>query len=180
LTVIVGLAHKGRVYLGADSVATTGWHSRIHLVEPKVWQQGGCVFGLTGSTREQQIIEHRLQVPERKADVDVLRWLAVDFVDALRQARKDSGHDEKLTTGPEVGCHFMMGVGGRLFILYDSYAFVEQPHGYAIGSGGELAIGSLHTSRLFMKQPEKRIEAALQAACYNNNTCAPPFTYVSI
>lgn len=178
MTVIVGLPYKGRVYLGGDSAATSGWHSRLHLIESKVWEQGGCVFGLTGGCREAQIIQHRLPVPERKDGVDVLRWLAVDFVDALRQARKDSGHDEKLTTGPEVGCHFMMGVKGRLFVLFNDYSFVEQPHGYAIGSGGDLAIGSLHTSRLLMKQPTKRIAAALQAAAYNN-TCAPPFTYVN-
>lgn len=179
MTVIVGLPHNGRVYLGGDSAGTTGWYSRIHLVEPKVWAQRDCVFGFTGDVREQQIIKHCLKVPERKDDADILHWLAVDFTNAHRQARKDAGHDEKRDNGPEVGCHFMMGVEDRLFILFDDYSFAEQPHGYAIGSGGDLAIGSLHTSRLLLKRPAKRIEAALQAACYNNNCCTPPFTYVN-
>jgi ATP-dependent protease HslVU (ClpYQ) peptidase subunit len=178
LTVIVALPHRGVVYMGGDSAATCGY-SRLHLVESKVWKQGDCVFGLTGGTREAQIIQHRLQVPTRTEHDDLLRWITVPFIDALRQARKDSGYDEKQTTGPEVGPHFLMGVEGRLFFIDSLYGIVEQPHGYAIGSGGNLAIGSLHTSRLIWKQPMKRLDAALKAACYNDSFCAPPFTFVN-
>ena len=80
MTVIVAIPHNGRVYMGADSRAVQGW-SIIELAEPKLWKQGGMLFGFTGAIREQQILQFATPIPARSDDVDVLHWLGVRRVD---------------------------------------------------------------------------------------------------
>jgi ATP-dependent protease HslVU (ClpYQ) peptidase subunit len=177
VTVLVGVVHNGRTWVGADS-ATTNGDVVAASTQPKVWQQGDFVFACTGALREQQIIQHRVTLPNMNDSTDVLRYLCIDFADALRQARKDSGFDEKVTTGQELGPVLLIGYEDRLFTM-DSYYAVEEFADFAArGCGRELAMGSLHTTAGIWRDPRKRITAALEAACSVNAYCKPPFTIV--
>jgi hypothetical protein len=177
MTIIVAIPHNGRVYMGGDSAGANSRELEIR-VEPKVWIKDDIVFGGTKSFRELQILQYRLAVPRRDDD-DIMRWLVVDFIDAIRATRKDAGYDEKGDDGLEVGPQLMVGVAGRLFSIERDYQVYERPDGHAIGCGFQLALGSLHTSSAFWTSPRRRIEAALAAACAASPGCEPPFTVLS-
>ena len=175
MTVLGGIAHEGRVHLGADTAETFGYQQ--FPVSSKLWRHGPMVFGGVGSTREAQIVEHRLQLPER-GNADLMRWLVNDFVDAIRTARREAGHEEKLTTGVERGPLLLFGAEGRLFTMDCAFALSEHTE-FAMGSGAAEALGSLHTSGQYAIGVQSRLTLALQAACAHNIYCAPPFTYLS-
>lgn len=44
MTCVVGIAHDGKVYIGADSAGTGGWQQRIRS-DLKVFTNGSMVFG---------------------------------------------------------------------------------------------------------------------------------------
>jgi ATP-dependent protease HslVU (ClpYQ) peptidase subunit len=173
VTVIAGLVHNGRVWLGADTASSTG---DFVLGAVKAWEQGDFIFAFTGCTREQQIIQHRVTLPAMVEGVDVLHYLVVDFTDAVRQARKDAGYHELHASGSEKAPTLLIGYEDRLFVMHCDYA-VSEHHDFAThGSGMEAAYGSLHTSAAIWRSPEKRIKAALAAACASNIYCRAPFT----
>ena len=176
MTVLVGIAHEGRVYMGADTAET--WGSKQYPLPSKLWRAGPFVFGAVGCSREAQIVQHRLQIPERHADVPLLRWLVNDFVDALRTAKNDAGYTEKTTAGVEQGPVLLFGIEGRLFTMASSFAIAEHRE-FALGSGSTAALGSLHTSGQYAIGVRTRLDLALQAACANDIYCAPPFTYLT-
>lgn len=181
MTVIVGIPHNDRVYLGGDAQGT-GQGSYDIRVEPKVWERDGLVFGSTSSFRAAQILRYRTTLPDLPEDAEdddaLWPWLVNDFVDALREARRAAGSETKFGDGSESGPQFMLGVVGRLFVVDTDYQVYEQPRGFAVGSGSPEARGSLHTSAGFWRSPERRIRAALEAACAIDPSCRPPFTIV--
>lgn len=73
----------------------------------------------------------------------------------------------------------MLGLRGRLFVLYSDYQVAEYPDGTAIGAGQTLARGSLHTSACYQMSVERRLTHALEAACTYDIYCSPPFTYLT-
>ena len=173
MTVLVGIAHEGRVYLGADTAETWGYQQ--YSVPTKLWAHAGFVFGATGCTRVGQIVEHRLVVPARSEGVNLMRWLVNDFTDAIRTAKREAGYEEKSTTGVEQGPMLLFGVAGRLFTMASSFAISEHSE-FAMGSGAAVALGSLHTSAQYAIGVRTRIDLALQAACAHDIYCKPPFT----
>ena len=175
MTCIVGIAHKNRVYLGADTQGTAG--GRITRGPDKLVTVGPVIVGFCGSYRSPQILQHKVTLPD--PGVDLVRWLSVDFVDAWRAARKESGDETKYTDGSEsCGAGLLIGLQGRLFWLERDYSVFEMPE-HAIGSGGTAARGSLHTSAQLWTQPRRRLTAALDAACSLNSGCSAPYTFLS-
>lgn len=172
MTVLVGITHNDVTWLGADSACYDG---TIHSCDDKLWCAGPFVFGFTGATREQQILQHRVTLPELAEGRDVAAYLAVEFADAVRKARKDSGYERK-DDGNDTAPGLLIGYAGRLFTLYSDYAISEHEDHFAGGCGRRFALGSLDTSAKFWKSPRKRIEAALEAACLRDPYCRGPFT----
>jgi hypothetical protein len=175
MTVLVGITHNGVTWIGADGAASTGYFVST-MVEPKVWEQGAFLIAGTGALRELQIIQHRVTLPTFNEDSDLLRYLVVDFANVVRQARKDSGFEEKHANGTEASPGLLIGYAGRLFDMDSGYAVSEHKNFAVHGCGRDLAYGSLHTSAKIWTSPRKRIEAALNAACSVNAYCKPPFT----
>jgi ATP-dependent protease HslVU (ClpYQ) peptidase subunit len=176
VTIVIGIPHDGRVYLGADTQATGDNTIRRHH-EPKVWRAAGMVFGLAGSPRERQIIQYATTIPPRSGKLHA--WLCTDFVAAIRRARRSSGYDEMDGDGTECGPNMMIGVEGRLFVMYSDYQVSEFPLGAAIGSAEDVALGAMFATRGSKMAPRRRVEVALQAACTHDTYCSPPFKYIS-
>ncbi len=175
MTVLVGIVHNGVTWIGADAAVSCGNYVDT-LIEPKVWEQDDFILAATGAQREWQLIRHRTTLPALNEGVDVMRYLVVEFADAIRQARKDSGFEEKHANGTEASPGLLIGYEGRLFDMDSGYAVTEHETFAVHGCGRELAYGSLHTSAKIWTSPRKRIEAALAAACSVNAYCKPPFT----
>jgi hypothetical protein len=65
---------------------------RMLLLFPKVFENGGVLFGVAGSPRLGQILQYSLAVPEFPSwKQSVQAWMATDFADAVRDTVKRAG-----------------------------------------------------------------------------------------
>jgi hypothetical protein len=85
-------------------------------------------------------------------------------VDALRECFKQGGIAEQDNKVERVQAIVLIGVAGNLYTMHGGdYQIAKAACGYdAIGSGGMIALGSLHSTP--KKSPVARIQLALEAA----------------
>lgn len=180
MTCIVGVVDDGgRVWIGGDRAAVDDWHCVVHVAQPKVFQRAGILFGYTSSFRMGQLLQHRLDIPERKSGQPVDEFMSVDFADAVRACLKDGGYT-KIENSRETIGRFLVGIEGALYFFDDDYNVHRTIEGYsAAGSGAIAALGSLHTSALLNKPPKERLLWALSAAATHIATVRGPFDIIS-
>ena len=172
MTCIVGLVQEGVVYIGGER-GTSDNDVIISMATPKVRQRGDWVYGYAGSIGIGQLLDITpLPVLEENDDVFfVLRTTVVeelkDIIDKYSEPQSDRDTS------------WLIGARGRLFELnHTDWSVVEVNH-TAIGSGGNYALGSLHTSGYVDDNeltivPEVRMALALSAAISYSPTCLGP------
>ena len=176
MTCIVGVVAPDGVWMGGDSAAISGW-DLTRAADPKVFTNGDYLIGYTTSFRMGQLLRFAdLPKPLDRAGDELLGFLVTEFVNAVRTVLKDGGFAKK-DSEVESGGTFLVAVNGRLFEVYSDYQVHESRDDYAaVGSGAQVASGSLHaTPRL---GPRKRIERALTAAAHHSAGVHGPFTIV--
>ena len=179
MTCIVGITTDNGLYLGADSATTAGYQVQA-LASHKVFRLGEFLFGVCGYVRLLQILRHRLQLPPLWPNQSLDNYMNGPFVDAVRQACQESGFTQYWGGQEVAGGAFLVGRGRRLFSVGPDFAVMEIRGTYnAIGSGSDLALGSLHSSEEWTDDPKERIYAALRAAARYNAGVAPPFVMIS-
>src|SRR4051794_31567764 len=117
--------------MGGDS-AGVDHHLGLQIgVEPKVWVNGPIVFGACGSFRVSQLLQYHLTVPVPDDD-DLRTYVTGPLVDAIRETLSTGG---ALTIWDETSTEeltesgFLMGVGARLFELYEDFGVGEYVDG---------------------------------------------------
>lgn len=176
MTAIVGVAHEGRVVIGADSAGVSGW-DLVTRRDPKVFSNGPFIMGFTSSFRMGQLLQYALIPPLHPDDMDPFAYMATLFVDAVRGCLKAGGY-AKLENGVETGGHFLVGYRGRLFEIDSDFQVGEQMDGYAaIGSGISVAHGALFATADL--PPAVRVQRALAAAERHNIGVRGPFVLVA-
>lgn len=159
MTAIVGLVHKGKVYIGGDSAGSTPYTVTDRLDE-KVFINGPFVIGFTTSYRMGQLLRYSLSVTPPAGDP--FKYMVTTFVDAVRDCLKAGGYAKK-ESDTETGGSFLVGHKGRLFYIDADYQVGEHRDGYcACGSGAEAALGSLYSTPTL--KPVARLTRALEAA----------------
>jgi len=173
MTCIVGVRHKGSVYIGGDSAGTAGFDLTVRA-DQKVFHNGPYLMGFTTSFRMGQLLRYSLeppQLPARAADLD--RFMVTTFVDAARQCLKDGGYLKKENEQEEGGT-FLVGVRGELYAIESDFQVGRSVDDYAaVGCGDNLALGSLFTST--GHPPRVRATLALEAAAHHSAAVAGPF-----
>ena len=160
MTIIVGIADKGNVYIGSDRGVSDDM-SIVSLSRPKVHINNDWAFGYSGSVGVGQLME-LIDMPD--AGEDPYKTLRTDVVSHMRNAI-----DLYSNNNSEYSADFIIGTQGRLFELSTADWSVAEVEETALGSGGPFALGSLFTTKDFPASPEYRIEMALNAAI----TCSP-------
>lgn len=169
-TCIVGIAHKGGVWMGCDSMASTDYH-KARMRAPKIFRVGDMLVGVCGALRVRDVVEAMSMPARSEADANDRDFLVRSFIPALRTALKDAG---TLTTDDGIDDFeggMLIGYRTRLYQLFADFALMEHAE-WATGSGGEYALGSLFSTS---GEPQKRIKTALSAACEFSPSCGPPF-----
>lgn len=173
MTCIIGMTHKGKVYIGADSLGSNGF-TQTTRKESKVFKNGEFLIGCTSSFRMIDLLKWKFNPPTVKDD-NLHKFMVVDFVDSVRKLFVDNGYC--VTSGDwESGC-FLVGVKGRLFSIEKDFQIYEQDY-FSVGSGSYHALGSLYTSK--RNSPVKDIEKALEAAEHFVTSVKRPFIVESI
>jgi len=173
MTCIVGLAHRGSVYIGGDSASVQGWTSRVTRL-PKVFRRGAFLIGYTTSFRMGQLLQHHLEVRPQRPDEDDTEYLVVEVAERVRLLLKERGV-AKVEANTESGGQFLIGYRGRLFSVQQDFQVNEMADGYdAVGSGAEYALGALRA--LDRSPPLPRLRKALEISAHFNMGVSGPFS----
>lgn len=161
MTCIVGFVEGNTVWIGGDSAGVGGWDLTVRA-DRKVFRNGPMVFGFTTSFRMGQLLRYALTVPDRDPRVEVDRYMATTFIDAVRECLKSHGWAER-EKEQERGGTFLVAYERRLFCVDSDYQVGSPVDNFAAcGCGGEVARGALYaTGHLFGRA---RAELALSAA----------------
>lgn len=182
MTVIVGLVEHETVYIGADSLATTGCIEQ-EMTSPKVFrcEERACLIGYSGTVRMANLLQHKFVPPEHPAEMTVECYLTTLFVDSLRATLKEAGTAAK-TNEQEVSTGSMLvGYRGGLYKIGYDYGLMAATAGFdAVGSGEEIALGAIHATMAMKLQPLKRIRLALEAAADLCRGVRGPFVIESL
>lgn len=175
MTAIVGFTNGKTVWIGGDSAVSDGEDFVLLGRDEKVFKTGKLIIGCSGDVRAIQIIRYNWQPPPLpKSRKQLTRYMCSTFVKSLRKAIEE-GYKEQAS----VCFSILVGVWGRIFEVSDDYSVVEPIDSVAaVGSGRDIAIGSLLTSSPKAK-PETRIAKALSAAATRNPSVQPPWVIIS-
>jgi hypothetical protein len=161
------------VHLGADSIAIGGYAMDVRTT-PKVFRRGWFVIGCAGSFRAWDVIRYRFAPtpPPASPSFDLHRYMATDFVDALRDVLKTHGVMVVENNTEEANLSLLVGIRGRLFTLDEDLQVGESEHAFAaIGCGRDLAMGALYATK---GAPRARLTTALRASeAFSAGVCAP-------
>lgn len=176
--VIVGLVDKetGTVYIGGDSAGSADTFISIRADE-KVFNNGPFIMGFCGSFRMGQLLRYKFDPPRQTVNQDDMKYMVSTFIDSVRKCFGENGFGKTPDKDDNRGCTFLVGYNGKLYTIMSDFQ-VAQLHDnyYAIGSGADLALGSLY-STVGLKD-EDRITIALEAASKFNSAVAAPFVVV--
>jgi ATP-dependent protease HslVU (ClpYQ) peptidase subunit len=176
VTVIVGLAAKGRVYIGGDSSGFSGWDKQRRR-DTKVFALGEAVIGFTSSYRMGQIIRFHMKPPVVDAGEDEFDALGARWIPELRQKLKEHGYST-VDNNREDGGTFIVGWRGRVFVVHDDFQIAESADGFnSVGIGANYALGALHGMN--GHAPKEKVRIALEAAERFSGGVGGPFTILS-
>ena len=178
MTCIVGIAHKGKVYLGGDSAGVSGLDVVVRK-DKKVFKNSEFVMGFTSSFRMGQILQYTFTPPEvTNEDDDLMAYMVQKFIPALRKAFKEEGYTSIESNREKGGC-FLVGVRGRLFQIDSDFQVGEHINNIAaVGCGEAYAYGSLYAQKGNKATSEEKIEAALECAAFFSGGVVAPFNLV--
>lgn len=184
MTCVAAVGHEGRVWIGSDAVGLDDGDLVFRLQEPKVFLKGPFLIGCAGTHLANQLIR-RLWMPDKKWEENRLAlkdegvmWRVRDSLweflhEAGRWELMCQKDDPQLMHGA-----FIIGYRGTVWhIGVDGTVDTFEANYHAIGTGQEVALGSLHTTQQMIKDcPFHRVELALQAAEYHLSAIEGPFT----
>ena len=166
MTAIVGYTNGETVWIGADSAISDGGGGVTSSQDPKVFQIDDYLVGYSGDVRAGQALHYEWEIP-RRGHIGLMKFMCSKFVRSLEACL--GGGDSKLQA------EILVGIRGRLFIVSSDLAVVEE-YGQvaAVGSGGDLALGSLLTSPAKLS-PGRRLIKALEVAASHSQGVRPPW-----
>jgi ATP-dependent protease HslVU (ClpYQ) peptidase subunit len=162
MTCIAALVdEKGVGHIACDSLSSYGQLYK----NSKIFEKGNMLIGYTSSYRMGQLLEHSLNMPERKDDQSIENYMYVDFINAVRELLKNNGQmlvDKNIET---IG-FFLIVTDGSIFKMQDDLSLLEATDGFdACGSGEAYARAVLD---LLKKQgnlaPKEMLTVAIDTA----------------
>jgi len=168
MSTVMAIVDNGKVWMGADSYATTKGGERRRMKCTKIFTNGPYLIGYIGSVRTGQVLRPEYFIAPKKVH---------GFPDKLIT------HFEKkkcLAVDPETQCSvfesnlLIATHEGRLYEILVDFQMNEIEDFTSIGSGSNFALGSLYTTRDW-SSPKKRILTALKVAAIYDMSTGPPF-----
>ena len=167
MTCIVGIQDDKNVYLFGERGASDS-DSIVSMTTPKIWQVSeNIIAGYAGSGGLGQMIQY-MEWPKYDGN-DAMKWLRATLVPAIIEAR------EKMAGKDEEEASLLIGIKTITPMLFemDTSDYSVFPFDYtAIGSGGPIALGSLHSTTGSL---ESRGKKAIMAAIDHSPSCLGPF-----
>jgi ATP-dependent protease HslVU (ClpYQ) peptidase subunit len=167
MSCVVGLLKDGKLYMGSEGRATTDEGENRPIIATKMFWNGPYLLGFAGSVRTGQLLK-----PQYFDPPDDISEFPDSMIELLGNKGSLATSDDQLSMQ---NCNVLVGFENRLYEILSDFQLNEVYGDYlSIGSGASYALGSLYTSRR-VKSAEKRVTLALQAACFFDTSCGPPF-----
>lgn len=183
MTCIVGLEHKGDVWLGGDSAGARNDWSIKRRDDAKVFKlrtgNNFVAFGFTTSFRMGQLLRFSLTLPTQECK-DPYEYMCTVFINSVRECLRHGGYTT-IENNVETGGRFLVGYHKKLYCIDHDFQVGRSLSGYdAVGCGDALALGSLHTTQKLVKHPRERISLALKAAEAFSAGVQRPFSIIQV
>jgi hypothetical protein len=169
VTCIVGLVEDNTIYMGGDRSASDDI-SIVSMKTPKVYIRDEWIYGYAGTIGIGQLINY-IDLPSPEGDIEKL--IRLDICQSLKSAIDSYARDVE---NDETG--FLIGAKGRLFEFNVSDWGVLEIDQTSIGSGSQIAFGSLYTS--IDNNPIDRIGLAIGSAITYSPSCQGPIDILYI
>jgi hypothetical protein len=188
LTLLVGVATRKGVWIGADSSSVADTFS-LSVPEPKVWHAGDWLVGMAGNWRALELVRYTAKLPPAPKRVqDVHKVIAIDVADEVRECFRRAGFAPE-SDGDEIegdagkGWHMLLGVrcasrGHSLYYVRDEHA--ERVTHYAVGLGDEFALGVLELAQRTHPDPAVRVRTVLRTTSHYYGNIRPPYRVESL
>jgi 20S proteasome alpha/beta subunit len=171
LTVVVGIRGTSGVLLAGDSQLSTVWANRKMKAAKTCALSELVAVAYCGSFRLGQILTYHLsELEDPPLGMDEARWVVKQFVPHLRDVLEQHGFLHIHRNVENIGeSAFLLAVRNRLFSVDDDLSAAESRLAYdALGSGEEVAMGSLHGAfgdeREPLRSKDERLARVAQTA----------------
>jgi ATP-dependent protease HslVU (ClpYQ) peptidase subunit len=172
MTCIVGYVENGTVWIGGDSVGSSG-HLEVEYspADTKVFIREDILFGCSGSHRTCQLLRHVLVVPKKTQGQEDSEYIYGVLIPAVVKCFKDNEAIviKDCRVDGELGVLF--GYNGKLYALHGYFSAMQPCTPYfASGSGREIAFGSMYAFEQYQfnhknkMTAEERIGRSIDAA----------------
>lgn len=177
MSCIVGIKHKRKIYMGADSCVTEG-DKVLTLKDPKIFKRGEFLIGFCGDLRAGQLLKHT-KISKDINSIDKFVEFMKDLFKKEGIIRKGKDIDEPALL---MDAEFIVAHKGRMYVIGADLSIVEDgKNDYcAIGSGSSFALGSLYATRNTKIIPRKRLLNALKCSAYFDPGVSAPFRVYSV
>jgi len=158
MTTVVAVQGDGFVVLGTDSrissVDSDGYVSRINTVSSnmsKIAQVNGMLIGVAGDVRAINLISYSFVVPPAPHSLKGKKldeYVTNKFIPTLRNCFETNGYSpppkESAEHIAEQGSEILLAVNATVYQIDNDYSWCNDASGlYAIGTGGQYAVGAL-------------------------------------
>jgi ATP-dependent protease HslVU (ClpYQ) peptidase subunit len=163
MTAIVGIQGKGWAVIAADSMTTYDDKPYYAKGMDKAVRKGDYVFAFAGDAVAGNIAEFLWTPPKLIKTMPLDAFMQVKVLPSLRDAMKEHGYEPDAIKDPNAGFDALMCLNGVIYEIDEEYMWSRDDRGlYAVGSGGQLALGALATG--FSKNSTKAAEFAARRA----------------
>jgi ATP-dependent protease HslVU (ClpYQ) peptidase subunit len=171
MTTIIGVEYANRCVVLGDSriVGDSKIYSHSNMV--KVITNGNYLVGVAGDVRALQVVLHTWKPPAFlvKDRTNIFQFMVNKVAPSLKQLLTDAGLLDSKSPDKDFEINIIVGLNGSLFEIDSDFAVSRNSDGYyAIGTGGDFALGALYAG----VTPEQ----AADIAATNDSKTAGPFT----
>jgi ATP-dependent protease HslVU (ClpYQ) peptidase subunit len=184
MTIVLALVENNKIIIAGDTSGTDTNGDKESYKNSKVFAKRDTknnlmLFGVAGEYRYLNIIEHRFKPPpiQKHHEDNLQRFLATDFIDALRGTLRESGAmlETQKRRREEAPGDLIIGINGEIFVVDYQFQVLAPYNPFtAVGSGRDAALGSLGSTKGLM-EPEKRVITALEQAQAFDSSVSDPF-----
>jgi hypothetical protein len=182
LTLLVGVATRKGVWIGADSGSIGGTFSQA-VPEPKVWRDGAWLVSVGGSWRALELVRHAVKMPTAPRSVaDAHKVVCLDVLDEIRTAFTARGYAPEPGEDDAAAWYMLLGVRcalrGQPVLFYVEDDHAESVPCAAVGQGEEYALGRLSGNAHM--DPAARVRDTLKATRERFGLIRPPYRVESL
>jgi ATP-dependent protease HslVU (ClpYQ) peptidase subunit len=181
MTCVVGLVENNKIYLGGDSLTSIGDRKYTKTL-PKVVNKGNkFLIGSAGDVSATQpvlfISDLGIEQTPEQSDME---YMIMNIVEEFRRVLMSRGKIISENGEEHSDVAFLIGYNNKLYHIDPYFSVMVAQCGYdAIGTGQQVALGSLYTTSLTNMKAEERIKIALEAAAEHHCDVIPPFKIIS-